>query len=424
MTRRVKACLSLVIALELLAPVRLDAQESVAVVSLESLEAQALERHPAVREAAARVEEARGRAAQAGAWENPIVGGQATEWRPRESPSGMFGGFVEQTVTLGGKRAADRASAGAEVAVREAELETARIRVRLDVRVAYYELAGAAERLKVVERLVAVSEESLVITRQLVNVGIADRPDVLEAEAEVAAQRASLAATRAHLAGARHRLALATGDGPMTTLPAMAAIDRTVPALEREASLAQILATSPEVKAADAAVARERLVVDVERRRVFPDLIFRGEAGWNRELQPSAQPGRALGWQYGVEAGVTLPLFNRNNGGIVAARSAVSASEARAALVRQQIETQFAEAFEEYEAARVMADAYRTEVLPRLEEAHGLHLARYREMATPYPQVLMAQRTLVTTSERYVDALTRAWQAAARVQGLLLETQR
>ncbi len=424
MRRRVEAGLGLVIALAWLAPVRMDAQESVPVVSLESLETRAIERHPAVREAAARVEEARGRAAQAGAWQNPFVGGQASEWRPRESPSGVFGGFVEQTVTLGGKRAADRASAGAEVAVREAELETARLRVRLAVRVAYYELAGAAERLEVVERLVAVSEESLVITRQLVNVGIADRPDVLEAEAEAAGQRAALVATRAYLAGARHRIALAAADATLATQSVIARIDSTVPVLAREVSLAQILATSPEVRAADAAVVRERLGVDVERRQVFPDLTFRGEAGWNREHHPLTQRGRALGWQYGVDAGVTLPLFNRNRDGILAARSAVTSSEARAALVRQQIESRFAEAFEEYEAARVMADAYRAEILPRLEEAYDLYLARYREMATPYSQVLMAQRTLVTTSERYVDALTRAWQAAARVQGLLLEKEK
>ena len=420
---RLMICLGVVAAL-MAAPV-LGAQSaapagSAQALSLETLEARALAQHPAIQQAAARVDEARGRLAQAGAWENPMVGGTAGELRPRESPSGAFGGFVEQTFTLGGKRQAARLSAGAEVALREAELAAVHQRVTVDVRSAYYEVLAAAEKLKVSERLLAVTDEAVGIVRQLVNVGIAQKPDVLEAEADAARQKAMRASARAHQAGAWRRLAAAVADPALAAPPAELTLDGAIPVLDRQASLDLILQGNPEVKAADAGAARQRAAVDVERRSVFPDLTLRGEAAWNREHFGAAMFPRSLGWEYGAEAGIRLPLWNTNRGGIMAARASVTAADAAAAQARLELDARFSTLFEEYERARLMADAYKAEILPRLEQAFEMHLSTYRTMATPYPQVLAAQRQLVETTEQYVDALDRAWQAAVRIQGMVI----
>ena len=65
------------------------------------------------------------------------------------------------------------------------------------------------------------------------------------------------------------------------------------------------------------------------------------------------------------------------------------------------------------------AEAYRTDILPRAEEAYTLYLSRYREMAAAYAQVLMAQRNLFELSAEYLDRLRQAWQSAIRLQGPL-----
>ncbi|MEO6222387.1 MAG: hypothetical protein ABIP90_03995 [Vicinamibacterales bacterium] len=72
--------------------------------------------------------------------------------------------------------------------------------------------------------------------------------------------------------------------------------------------------------------------------------------------------------------------MNKNRGGIIAARSAVTAAEAAAAQVLLDVEARYSTAFEEHERARVMADAYTTE-----GDGHA------------YPQVLMTQRSLAQT---------------------------
>ncbi len=389
-------------------------------LSLAVLEAQTLERHPAIREAAARVAEARGHAEQAGAWTNPVVGATVDEWRPRESPSGIFGGFIQQDIALGGKRADARASASAEVAVRTADVETVRLRVRTTLRVRYYETLAAEERLSVATRLAALGDTMLVTTRQLFNVGIVDRPDVLASEAEAAALHAAAEAARATRTGAWRRLSAAAADPTLTPQPLAEHLSDGAPAIDAEAARARLFAESPELRAAEAAVAREKAVVNVQRSLVRPDLLLRGSAGWVRETTGVTSP-TPIGWQLGLEAGISLPLANRNRGGIAASLSAVSVAEALVAQRRLDLEARWATVMEDYERAKVMADAYRHDILPRSEQAYTLLLDKYREMAAPYPQVLMAQRTLIEQSHRYIEVLEQMWRAALRAEGFVVE---
>ncbi len=393
------------------------AQPPAPTLALEALETRALERHPSIAKAAAEVEAARGRAAQAGAWDNPSIGGGLSEWRSRETPSGTVGGFIEQTFNLGGKRSAERASAAAELAVREAALERARQQVRLGVRLAYYDLASAAEQRALAQRIATVADESVAIAKQLMNVGLADRPDLLAAEAEAARLRAQAESARVHEQTAWRRLAIAAGDPAMAAQPVAPLPEDGPPVIDRQAALDRILAQSPEWREAQATVERERSAVTVEQRRMFPDLTLRGEAGWNREHFSTRS--RAKGWEFGAEAAVTLPLFNRNRGGVMAARAEVSVAETAAALVRLALESRFADAFEAYAQARLMADAYRQAVLPRLEEAMSLNQSRYSEMATPYPQVLESRQAYLEALADYTEAVAAAWQSAMQIEGLL-----
>ena len=76
--------------------------------------------------------------------------------------------------------------------------------------------------------------------------------------------------------------------------------------------------------------------------------------------------------------------------------------------------------FEAYLTALRMSDEYGKEILPRAEQAYQLYLDKFQQMAAAYPQVLIAQRTLFQTSERYLSALEEANVAAVQIQGMLL----
>ena len=142
---------------------------------------------------------------------------------------------------------------------------------------------------------------------------------------------------------------------------------------------------------------------------------------YNRELLERTAAGdpRAVGWEGSAEVGVRVPLWNRNRGGLAAARAEIDLARGAVRLAEQQLEARFSQVWTAREDAATTASAYAEEVLPRAEEAYRLYLARYREMAAAYPQVLLARRGLLDATMEYLDALERGWRQTVQLQALL-----
>ena len=393
-------------------------------LTLERLEAMAIANNPTLRQAQAAVEAARGRSRQAGAWPNPTVGYTGAEIsRGPTIRGGEHGFFVEQTIPLGGKLQLGRNVFAREADQAQALMTLQEQRVRAAVRTQYYQVLTLERRVDVNDRLAQLGVEAVDVSRQLFNVGAADRPDVLESE--VVARRAQLDATAARNArfAAWRRLAALVGDPSLMPQPLATSIDAAVPELDRATALRSLLSTSPEVVAARADVERNRALVAQARRTTFPDLFVRAGRNYNRELLETSSAGapEAVGWESELEAGISIPLFNRNQGGVAAARAEEVRAEAELRRLELSIEARLASAFDEYLTALRSAEAYRDDMLPRAEEAYRLYLARYREAAAAYPQVLIAQRTLFELSGDYLRDVEAAWRAALRIQGFLLD---
>ena len=145
---------------------------------------------------------------------------------------------------------------------------------------------------------------------------------------------------------------------------------------------------------------------------------MRGGPSYNRELLDGN--GRPVGWEAAVDVGLTIPLFNRNQGGIAESRAELGRAEQELTRLQLSLQSRAADVFDEYLTNLRNAETYRTEIVPRAEESYRLYLARYREMAAAYPQVLVAQRTLFQVSDEYVRSAEMAWMASLQLQGLLL----
>jgi len=298
----------------------------------------------------------------------------------------------------------------------EAARDLQQLRTLGSVRQAYYAVLLVERRIEVQERMVKLAAESAGVTAQLFNVGAADRPDFLESEIASRRVQLQLAQTRNALRAERARLAAIVGSPEVADRP-LAAGESPVPALERETVIGALVEQSPEIRSARAELERTRAITGQARRATFPDLFVRGGAGYNREHGEVS--GRSIGWEGMVEAGVSVPLFNRNAGGIAASRSDETRAQAELRRVELSLRARAEAEFSRYSSAMESAEAYRTDILPRAEEAYTLYLSRYREMAAAYPQVLMAQRNLFELSAEYLDHLRQAWQSAIRLQGSL-----
>jgi cobalt-zinc-cadmium efflux system outer membrane protein len=387
-------------------------------ITLAELESLALESSPTISAARADIDAARGRAAQAAKWSNPIAGYTGEElWAAGPPERGKNGFFVEQTIPLGGRLSLGRQvfERGAEraEALRDLQIQ----RVRSSVRILFYEALAAERRVEVQQRLVTVARETVDVTAQLFNVGMADRPDYIATRIEARRAELALESARNDVTATRQELAAVVGRADVAGRSFAGSIDDAIPVLDREAALREILERSPELRAARADVTRLQAVTALARRQTAPELFVRAGGVYDRERNELR--GQAVGWEGELETGISVPLFNRNQGEVAASRAEETRAQAEVRRLELRLGSEAAREFSTYLTSLHATDSYRKEILPQAEEAHRLYLARYKEMAAAYPQVIAAQRTLFELSRDYLESVSRAWRSALRLQGYL-----
>ena len=182
-------------------------------LTLEDLERLALANNPTVAQATARVAAAAARAEQAGRWPNPTIGYTAEE--VSGSPTirwGEHGIFLEQVFPISGRLGADRTVREREADEVRAMQDGQRRRVLNTVRLLHRGALLVARRISVREALAAYGEERVAATRQLANIGVVDRTDVLAAEADAVQARVAVAEVRHEERRIWRQLAQAVGD--------------------------------------------------------------------------------------------------------------------------------------------------------------------------------------------------------------------
>jgi cobalt-zinc-cadmium efflux system outer membrane protein len=159
--------------------------------------------------------------------------------------------------------------------------------------------------------------------------------------------------------------------------------------------------------------------VNRARHEPIPDLTLKG--GLQQNYEPLGAPGGEVGLQGFAEIGLHLRLWDRNQGGIAAANAELEAARDEVSRVELALRNRSAVSAEDYRSARLMADRYRVEILPRLERAYKLMTEQYGEMTASFIRVLYLQRALYENETGYIDALERTWTSSIALRGFLLE---
>ncbi len=383
-------------------------------MNMEELERIALANNPTIAQAEANLRVSAGLARQAGLYPNPTVGYYGDEIRGGYFGGGKQGGFVSQTIVTGGKlRAARRV---AELLAQQSQTAGAlqRLRIVNNVRMLFYEVLAAQRLVEVRQNLAKLATDATQTSHQLANVGQADRPDVLQAEVEQQQANVSLRIAQQNLRSSWRTLAAVVGK-PDLPLALLQGDLEAIPDLSYDQWLATTLRESPEVKLADQGVERAEASLAQAKRAPIPDLQLYGNLSQNYEpLETTRKP---VGLNGGVQIGVQLPIFNRNQGNIAAAKGEIESARQEVARLKLQIGRDLAGLFREYDAARATVQQYKTEMLPRAEQAYQLYRTNYQNMAAAYPQALISQRTLFQLEVDYVQALESAWQSSLGIRG-------
>ena len=389
-----------------------------ALVTLEQVQKMASETNPTLRQADAEIRAAKARQQQAGLYPNPLVGYTGDEIRGGSVGGGKQGFFIQQTVVTAGKLASSRAVSGKEEKLAELEGQEQHIRVESAVKMAFLRVLAAQELLDARRDLEKIAQDAAETQRRLMNTGQADETEVLEVEVEAQRRRVAARMQENTLREEWRSLAAVIGRPEMALATVAGDLEKNWPELNEEAAVEAIAKESPAVQIADAAAARAQAVLARAKREPIPDIQVRGGMEYNHETLGSVP--FAKGWEGIAEVGIQIPIFNRNQGNVAAARADIDRVEEEKKRIALTLRERAASVVNQYANARLMAVEYRDEMLPLAKKAYGLMVEKYGQMLASYPHVLETQRKLYELQIEYIAALEGVWTNGIALQGYLL----
>jgi cobalt-zinc-cadmium efflux system outer membrane protein len=385
-------------------------------ITLEELQQMALENNPTFKQSAANIQAAEGRKKQSGLYPDPTVGYQGEQIRGGSFHGGEQGFFVQQDIVLGGKLGLNRKIFDQELQQAVTESDEQKVRVVTNVRMSCIQALAAQQTLELRQNLSKLANDVVETSQQLANVGQADAPDVLESEVE--AQQAELAVTMAEQNQRRvwKALAAVVGNPRLPLMKLEGKLEDTL-SVNADELVEKIVSESPAVRIAELGVKRAEAALARAKREPIPDLQLRAGMQQNGEL---LSDGRSVGLQGFADVGVRIPIFNRNQGNIATAKADAERARREVERVKLVLRERSASVVQNYTFSQAAVDRYKNQMIPKAQKAYEMYTKKYREMAAAYPQVLIAQRTLMQLEVSYTTALETFATSSLSLQSYLL----
>jgi cobalt-zinc-cadmium efflux system outer membrane protein len=147
--------------------------------------------NPTIKQANALMRRSQQQARQAAFYPNPSVGYQGEQIRGGSFGGGEQGGFVQQTVVLGGKLGSRRDIYEQQRKSDEIDVNEQTYRVHGDIEQAFYDALAEQEAVRIRRQLLGVALDAVATVHQLSKVGQEDAPDILQTEVEAEQAKAS-----------------------------------------------------------------------------------------------------------------------------------------------------------------------------------------------------------------------------------------
>ena len=369
-------------------------------LTLDSALQSAFANNPDLAAAQWEIDIAQGGRQQAGLIPNPVLSVDAEDTRRDTRTTGVK---LSQTLELGGKRGAriDVATRAQDAAA--LTLEQRRNTLRADVIDSYYSALRAQERLDLAQRSLALAERGLLVANARVTAGKTSPVEATRAQVQLSEIRLELNRAQMGLTDGYRRLAASTGSA---TVEFQAVATQGLPQLPAAQLLARLEQTA-ELRLAELQILQGEASVGLEKAQRIPDL----DVSIGSQYDAGARERVNL-----VGVSMPLPLFNRNQGNVLAAsRRADQARDLRNA-TELRLRTETRQALDLWQTANSEVRAFNQQILPAAQSAvdsatRGFEMGKFN-----FLDVLDAQRTLIAARTQYLVATAQATDAWVRIE--------
>ncbi len=380
-------------------------------LTLADLESLALQRNPTLTQAAALIEASKGKAVQAGLYPNPTIGMEAEQINANRTAGEVRWFVLQQEIVTAGKLRLSRAKYQQETYQAEIQAMAQQVRVVNSIQIAYYDVLASQRLIDLHRELLKNAQEAVKTTEQMLNVGQANEPDLLQARVEADREKVAFGNAEKRYRRDWDHLFTLVGAPEMQPTPLAGSLETQTIPLEGDAELCRLLQESPEMLIARAEVVRDEITLQREKVEAFPNITLQGATGYNYETRNTTAD---------VSFRIRLPVFDRNQGTIRQANGELMRAHAEISRVELDLRRRYADAFYRYRSAWDSAQDFQKSSLPNAKRAFDLYQEYRGKGRATWPQVLVAERTYTQLSEEYLHALLSLRRAEVEIKGFLL----
>lgn len=346
---------------------------------------------------------AEGERQQAGLMPNPELSWEVEDTRRSTQTTTVM---LSQALELGGKRGAriDVAERGQDTARLELERQTNELRAT--VIQAFYAAARAQTAVELAEQSQQLAERGLRVADGRVRAGQVSPIEATRAQVQLAETELQVRKARTLQADSQRQLARVTGAAE-SELQRLTFADLAPQPAPAAATLLALLNQAPAMRLAEAQIQQREASLGSERAQRIPNLTVSVGSQYSREERERINV---------VGLSMPLPLFDRNQGNVLAAsRRADQARDLRNA-VELDLRTQTRSALDQWSNTANEVKSFTQVILPAAQQAVDTATRGFEVGKFGFIYVLDAQRTLIDARSRYLEALATGTEAQVAIE--------
>ncbi|MEQ9453820.1 MAG: TolC family protein [Phycisphaeraceae bacterium] len=390
-----------------------DAVEPAGDLTLAHAIAASLRSNPELSGFAYDIRAAEARVVQAGLWQNPELGFELENFAGSDELDGVDGAeatlSLSQTFPLGGDVRRRQALAELEGRLVGWDYEAARIALLTEVTQRYIDLLAAQKRAELAQDSLALAERVSNSIERRVAAGDAAAVEQSRAAVPVALARIEHQRATRELETARVRLALTWGSNEPRFEQVQGDLEHVDPIPTIEA-LTALVGQNPDVARYAVEIASRQAEAELARAEAVPDLTAGLGFRWFNESDDTALV---------AGASIPLPVFDRRQGDILAARFGVASARNQQRAIELRLTATLTAAYARLANARSEALALRSDALPPAEAAYRDIQQAFDRGNLGFIDVLDADRTLIDLRQQHLESLAEYHGAAAEIEGLI-----
>lgn len=377
--------------------------------TLDELVNLALANNPAIQELAATTQKAAGFRTQVGLYANPIVGYQGQQLADRGTDQHTV--FAQQEFATANKLQLNRRVQNEALRAQLQELEAQKLRVATDIQTLYYQALGYQKQLKLIKDFRALMDKGYDLAQLRLKAAEGSKIDVLQTKVQRSEIDLMYRQTVARYDAAWREISAIAGVQGMTPTVLAGEFPESSDAMNWDNIATTIVGSSPEYAAAQARIRQARAELQRHGVQAIPNLTVQFGAGVDNGTNSGIM---------NLQVGAPIPVFNKNQGNIAAARAEYCRNLMESQRIKNAIRARLATVSRDFESALEAVNVYSTDILPSAQEALALAETAYKAGEMDFIQLLVARRTYFDSNLQYVNSQAQMTSAKAKVDGLVL----